>query len=188
VQSAVLAAALLLLAPGLAAAADAAVSLELPAGQSKNIRLRNLPLGTVLAIRIVASGKLLVALVSQKELKSSERAPKPLFRGALERKLSFRVVIPEPGDYYLVLNNRNGAEMLEVQTDIRAEPVRRRPGYSPLPEKASWSPRESSMPSSARRVLECPASARRCASQYSSLPVRSGTRSSLVSPAARTAA
>jgi hypothetical protein len=153
-------AALLFLAAAPAVAADAAVSLEVPAGESKNVRLRNLPLGTMLAIRIVSSGKLAVALVSQKQ--------KALFRGALERRLSFRVQIPESGDYYLVLSNRQGAETLEVQADIRAEPGRRKPApenYSPRPEKASWSLSESSMLSSARRVREWAASARRCANQ-----------------------
>ena len=135
-------AALAALFAGSVAAADAAVSVEVPAGKAKNIRLRNLPAGAAMAVRIVSSGKVLVALVSAKELGS------PLFRGVVERRLTFRVSIPERGDYFLVLSNRGGAEALEVQAEIRAVAAPRAPpqrDYSPRPEKASMSPRFSSI-------------------------------------------
>jgi len=118
-----------------------------PAGASKSVRLRGLPLGAVLMIRVTASGKLPVALVSAKQLKSPK--PRALFRAIIDRKLSVKVVIPEGGDYYFVLNNRRGGEALEVETDIRAERGRAKPpappGYSPRPEKARRSPSESSI-------------------------------------------
>jgi hypothetical protein len=102
-------------------AADAALSLEVPAGKSKNIRLRNLPAGGAMAVRIISSGKLLVALISERQLKSPQPGALPLFRGVVERRIAFRVTIPEGGDYFLVLSNRGGAEALEVQAEIRAE-------------------------------------------------------------------
>lgn len=112
---------LLALIVGAALGADAAVQLEVPAGKSKSVRLRNLPSGTVLQVAIKSSGRLLVALVSAKQLKSPEGKPQPVFRGALERSLSFSVVVPETSDYYLVLNNVRGSETLSVQTAIRAQ-------------------------------------------------------------------
>jgi hypothetical protein len=138
-------AALLLIAAAGAAAADAALSVEVPAGKSKNIRLRNLPGGATLSVGIVTTGKVLVALVSTKDLR------KTLFRGVVERRLAFRVAITERGDYILVLSNRGGAEAVEVQAQIRALPApppRKAPAprdYSPRPEKASMSPRLSSI-------------------------------------------
>jgi len=75
VPRALLIALLLLACPSFAA--DAAVSLEVPAGQSKSVRLRNLPSGTVLQVAIKSSGRLLVALVSAKQLKSPEGSPNP---------------------------------------------------------------------------------------------------------------
>ena len=66
----------------------------------------------------------------------------------VERRITFRVSIRERGDYFLVLSNRGGAEALEVQAEIRAvgAPPRRQPrDYSPRPEKASMSPRFSSI-------------------------------------------
>lgn len=127
---ALLIALLLLACPSFAA--DAAVSLEVPAGQSKSVRLRNLPSGTVLQVAIKSSGRLLVALVSAKQLKSPEGKPEPVFRGALDRSLSFKVVVPETSDYFLVLNNVRGSETLSVQTAIRAErAAQRKPAPAP---------------------------------------------------------
>jgi hypothetical protein len=141
VQGAVLA--LLLLAAAPALAAEAAMTLEVPAGQTRSIRLRAVPADSVMAIRIESSGRLLVALVAGKQLKQPTPQSKPLFRGAVERKLTFRVAIAERDDYYLVLNNRRGAETLSVEAEIRSTrraPKPAPPPYSPRPEKASWSP------------------------------------------------
>jgi hypothetical protein len=139
---------LLLLLVNPVVAADASVSIEVPAGKSKNIRLRNLPAGGAMAVRIISSGKLLVALLSEKQLKSPQPEATPLFRGVVERRITFKVSIPESGDYFLVLSNRGGTELLEVQAEIRAVAAPRRPAprdYSPRPEKASMSPRFSSI-------------------------------------------
>jgi len=109
-----------------------------PAGQSKSIRIRSLPAGTQIAVRITTSGRLLVALVGMKQFK--EPGAKPLFRGAVQDKLSFRVSVPDTDDYLLVLNNRGGKEALNVEAEIRAVRARPRPApkdYSPRPEKAS---------------------------------------------------
>jgi hypothetical protein len=66
---------------------------------------------------------------------------KPLFRGVVQEKLSFRVVTPEADDYVLVLSNRAGKEAVNVEAEIRT--LRRRPkpppeNYSPRPQKAGW--------------------------------------------------
>ena len=101
--------------------------------------MRSLPAGVLVAVRIVTSGRLLVALVGAKQLKEPQASSKPVFRGAVQDKLSFRVVVPEADDYVLVLSNRAGKETLKVEAEIRT--VRRRPqppapNYSPRPDKA----------------------------------------------------
>ena len=132
-------AALLFFSVASAAAAEAAVSTEVPAGQSKSIRMRSLPAGAVLAVRVVTSGRLLVALVGIKQLKEPKPDSKPIFRGVVQDKLSFRVTLPEADDYVLVLNTRAGKEPLSVETEIRALRNRPKPppqNYSPRQEKA----------------------------------------------------
>lgn len=141
--------ALLFLAAGAAAGAEAAVTTEVEAGKAKTIRLRSLAAGTVLAVRIATSGRLLVSLVAMKQLKDPRPESVPLFRGAVQDKTSFRVTVPDADDYVLVLSNRAGKEKVSVETEIQT--VRRRPpkppprDYSPRPEKASISPSASSI-------------------------------------------
>lgn len=132
---AICAAALLLAAPLGAAAQghDAQVSIGVPKGKMKSVRLRRLPLGTSLAVAVAASGSLRIALVSARELQTP--APRPLFAGGLEHKMSFKVVIPEAGDYYLVLDNRRGADDVSATAAMRAEPRRAQPPGRPAAPK-----------------------------------------------------
>lgn len=116
---AALACALLLAAPPPpAAAATAQVSVEVPPGKTRSVRLRRLPQGAVVAVAVSASGSLQVALVSATQLKSPK--PQALFRGALDRQLAFQVTIPESSDFYLVLDNRRGKEPVKATATIRA--------------------------------------------------------------------
>lgn len=112
-----------------AAAAAAQVSVEVPNGKTKSIRLQNLPRGTLVSISVNANGKLRIALISALQLKAKK--PEALFRGALERSLSFQVVLPESSDYYLVLDNRLGIENIKTRATIKAEKRPAAPGVSP---------------------------------------------------------
>ena len=100
------------------AAATAQVTIEVPQGKVKSVRLRHLPRGTLIGVAITASGKLAVALVSATQLAS--KAPEAIFRGALDRKMTFKVEIPESSDYYLVLDNRRGTEPVKTTATIEA--------------------------------------------------------------------
>ena len=102
-----------------AAGGTVQVSVEVPDGKTRSVRLRNLPRGASVAVRISAAGKLQVVLISAAQLKSKK--PEALFRGTLDRSLTFRVILPEPGDYFLVLDNRRGAEPVKARATIRAE-------------------------------------------------------------------
>jgi hypothetical protein len=63
-------------------------------------------------------------------VRSPEPGRAPLFRAVVEHTISFRVEIPESGDYYLVLSNRGGAETRAVQAEIRAQSA---PAPKPAP-------------------------------------------------------
>jgi hypothetical protein len=119
-----------LIAGGVAPARAAAVqvAVDVPPGKSKTVRLRKLPQGTAVAVRIRAEGSLVVALVSVAELKRPK--PEALFRGAVEREMSFQVRIPAAGDYVLVLDNRRGTEIVKTRATIQA----RAPASKPKPD------------------------------------------------------
>jgi len=111
-------------------AADLALATDVPAGRVKSIRLRNVPAGAAMAVSILTNGKLLVALVSEAQLKVPTPGATPLFRGVAERQLAFRVTIPERGDYFLVLSNRGGSEPRAVHAEIRATGAAPKPAAS----------------------------------------------------------
>jgi len=99
-------------------AATAQVTIEVPSGKAKLVRLRHLPRGTLIGVAISASGSLVVALRSAKQIRT--KSPDAVFRAALERRMSFKVEIPETDDYYLVLDNRRGAEPVKATATIQA--------------------------------------------------------------------
>ena len=106
--------------------------------------MRAVPAGTILAVRVITSGRIIVSLLGMRQIREPKPDSKPLFRGAVQDKLSFRVTIPQGDDYLLVLSNRAGSAAVSVEAEIRAVRQRPRPppqNYSPRPEKASWSPR-----------------------------------------------
>ena len=107
----------------LASAAEAALSVEVPAGQFKRARLTNLPKDAVLAVVVQtsASGKLVVNLINERAFRNPPKPEEPIFMGTVERRLSFTVTIPETGNYFLVLDNRRGAETQRIRLGIRAE-------------------------------------------------------------------
>ena len=103
------------------------------------MRLRSLPQGAVVAVRVTSSGRVGVALIGMKQLKEPKPGSRPLFRGVVQDKLTFRVTIPQADDYLLVLNNRAGQETLKVEVEMRASRGRSKPpprDNAPRPEKA----------------------------------------------------
>lgn len=115
--------------PASVSAQNAQVSIDVPKGQVKTVRLMNVPLGTAVAVVLVSSGKLSVAFVSGTQL--HEQRPRALFSGAFERKLSFKVVVPESSDYYLMLDNRRGEQDVSATAAIRALRSPTKPPASP---------------------------------------------------------
>jgi len=120
--------------PNCAYAAEAALTVEVPAGQFKRARLTNLPKDAVLAVLVQTSarGKLIVNLINERAFQNPSKPEEPVFMGSVERRLSFTVTIPETGNYFLVLDNRRGAETQKIRLGIRAE--RGRSSAEPPPQ------------------------------------------------------
>jgi hypothetical protein len=118
-------AAMFLLAPGLVAGpaegAEAAMTVEVPAGQFKSLRLRNLPKDAVMAVGVQTNGKLLLVLVNEEDYKRFPKPEEPIFMGSVDRRFSLTVTIPATGHYFLVFDNRRGQETQKVQFALRAE-------------------------------------------------------------------
>lgn len=108
-----------------AAAAEAAMSVDLPGGKHKAVRLRNLPAGAVMAVAVQSNGPIAISLLSEPEYRRFPDIQDPVFLGTVDRKLSFTVTIPAAGSFYLVLDNRRAQDARKVKFLIRAQRGRR---------------------------------------------------------------
>jgi hypothetical protein len=113
----------------MARAAEAVLTVSLDPGKHKAVRMRNLPKDAVMAIAAQSTGRIAVILLNERDYRTFPRVAEPVFAGTLERTLSFQVVIPEAGHYYLVLDNRRATEARKVRLGIRAQR-----GRAPQPE------------------------------------------------------
>jgi hypothetical protein len=107
--------------PTPAAAAEAAMSVDLPGGKHKAVRLRNLPKGAIMAVAVQTSGPIAISLLSELDYRRFPKVQDPVFLGTVDRKLSFTVSIPAAGNFYLVLDNRRAQDARKVRFLIRAQ-------------------------------------------------------------------
>jgi len=133
--------ALALTAPAAALAVEAAMSIEVPAGQHRSLRMRNLPKDAVLTVAIQTPQSLSASLVSELDYRRYPKPEDPVFVGTVDRRLSFTVTIPQTGHYFLVFDNRQGATAQKVKFVVRAERKQiQQPGQTPAPSIAPASP------------------------------------------------
>lgn len=116
---------------GSAEGAEAAMTVEVPAGQFKSLRLRNLPKDAVMAVGVQTNGKLLLVFVNEEDYKRFPKPEEPIFIGSVDRRLSFTVTIPATGHYFLIFDNRRGQEAQRVKFALRAERGRTTPQQPP---------------------------------------------------------
>ena len=95
------------------------LNMDVPAGQWKAARLRNLPKDAVVAVQIESNGDILVGLLDSTGQGKPDTS-RPLFAGRVEKRLSFSVTVAEAGDHYLVLDNRKGSEARAVSVHLHA--------------------------------------------------------------------
>jgi len=103
-----------------AASGPITINVDVPSGEWKVARLKNLPKDAMVAVQVESDGEILVALVHAKAFQNSPDNLRPLFTGRVERKLSFSVAIVEKGDHYLLFDNRRGAESRAVTVTLQA--------------------------------------------------------------------
>jgi len=115
----------------MALAARVTINASIPPAKWKTIRLRNLPKDASVSVAVETSGVIGVIFVHQEELKRFPAAAKPTFQGTVDRKLSFRVIVPKAGNYYVILDNRAGTEKRRVRLQIQARRAGKRPPVPP---------------------------------------------------------
>jgi hypothetical protein len=111
---------LVLALAGQAFCAEFGLTVEVPVGKLKSLRLRNLPEGAVVGVDVQTSGDIGVVFVRAKDPKDPPARVPPLFTARLERRLAFSVTVPSAGSYYVVFDNRKGEETRTVTLKVRA--------------------------------------------------------------------
>jgi len=113
--------AMLSLPAQLFAAKQVAMTVEVPAGQHRSLRLRNMVKDVVLGVVVQVPDKVGVSLLSELDYRRYPKAEEPVFASIVEKQLSFTVTIPQNGDYFLVFDNRQGIAAQKAKFVVRAE-------------------------------------------------------------------
>ena len=113
-----------------AVAAEAALTIEVPAGQSKVARLRSLPKDATVQIGVTAGQPITIALVAQTDLTRDGSAAQAVFKGKVERTLAFAVRVPKSDHYLVVLDNHSGAQAAPLTLTLKASGAQPPPSVS----------------------------------------------------------
>ncbi len=106
--------------PAAAQRNQAELTTNVPAGTHKTLRLRNLPKDAQVSVAIQATGRVVVVFLTEADFQRFPKPQEPVFMAPVERRLSFALVMPETGNYYVVFDNTKGTEDRKVQMVIRA--------------------------------------------------------------------
>lgn len=101
-------------------ARQASLTTEVPAGQFRGLRLRNVPRNARIAIAARATGRIALSLLTADDATRFPAPGEPLFTAPVENVASFAVVIPAAGDYVLMLDNTKGGTPSKVSLLVRA--------------------------------------------------------------------
>ena len=103
-----------------AASGPVAVNVDIQAGDSKAIKLRNLPKNAVVAVKVESDGNIIVVILDSANYLKFPGNHRPLFVGKVQKRLAFSVTIPATDHYYLVLDNRTGRKSRAVKVMVNA--------------------------------------------------------------------
>lgn len=111
---------------------SASVRGEVAGGDTYTARLGNLPAGATLAIGLDSDAPVAVLLLGERDYRSFPLSGRHLFAGPAAARHRFSLQAPERGDYYLVIDNREGgstrAFSLQVTASIDAAAASDRSG------------------------------------------------------------
>ena len=107
---------------------EATINVDVQGGKWKGVRLKSLPRGASVALRVESSDALRVIVVDSGELRRFPNT-RPLFEASMEKRLGFSVVIPRSGDYYVIFDNRKSTSPRQVKLNVKADT----PARSPAP-------------------------------------------------------
>jgi hypothetical protein len=109
----------LFIPPANAKISSVKLSIEVPAGQWKTARIKNLPKDAVITANISSDRDITVVLLDQGSFEKYPDIQHPLYQSKVHEKLSFTVTIPDRGHYYVVLDNGTGSQPARLNIFIQ---------------------------------------------------------------------
>lgn len=100
--------------------AQAAVNVEVPAGQHRTVRLKALPRGVQIAMAAQSDGPVRLWLMDETDFRRWPSPERAIASVHVERVGSASVGIPVAGDWYLVVDNTQGAEARKLKLVVGA--------------------------------------------------------------------
>jgi hypothetical protein len=105
----------------LAGSGEAAFHFDVPRGQWRGARVKDIPEGAKLSVEIVSDGPVAVLLLDASDFERFPEPERPVFRGRTSEKLSFSVLAPTTSDYFLLVDNREGSGARSIDVSVRGE-------------------------------------------------------------------
>jgi hypothetical protein len=97
---------------------SATLSVDIPAGQNKTLRLKNLPKDAAVKVEVEGNGNFAASLLNESNFEKYPEVLRPLFQSNVRDKISFTVRIPEYGDYYVVFDNTSTLREINLNVTI----------------------------------------------------------------------
>lgn len=92
------------------------LSIDVPAGKWKSVRLKNLPKNASLKIDVRTDNAITLSVMDEANYKKYPGIKRPLLQSRVINKFSFTVKIPASGHYYAVFDNSAG--LREARLDV----------------------------------------------------------------------
>src|SRR3972149_7987737 len=111
--------AFLSLAPHLHADVKSAqLSIDVPAGKWKSVRLKNLPKNAAIRIEVQSDKAVTLSVMDEANYKKYPNVKRPLLQSRVINKFSVTVKIPASGHYYVVFDNTTGLRESRLDVNI----------------------------------------------------------------------
>ena len=95
-------------------------TVTVPPKEYKALRVKRLPQDAYVGVEVESTHEVTIAFVDTQDYLNLPRPQKPLMLSKVDRRLTFSVTIPESGDYFVVLVNRNEHATADVKLKVQA--------------------------------------------------------------------
>ncbi len=124
ISPAILCLLLLLSGPPVIPAATMKTTAVVSIGKWKAVRIRNVPINSLVTIGIKSSQGIMTFLLSKKQMKIFPKVKDAFLIARVHRQFSSKIILKNEGNYYLLVLNKNSTAPATVTIAVQVQPVR----------------------------------------------------------------